>query len=210
MEVYRNSFENRLVTITKYDNHFILTLTQSGRDLSKLHCVTLQYPPPCECDDECSSEDWFSMTILSKDDGYKAMTVSNDGVINIVAKYKFRRPDNGKYHEWYTTQIPRDPLRAFVPISDDLCDFLGIDHGSKLSHILVNQAVTAYIKDNKLQSSNLGVIIPDEKLSKMLDYDGFVREVEMKSRGMRTHRDVPSDSTLTYNTLQFLLNMHYK
>ncbi len=56
-----------------------------------------------------------------------------------------------------------------VPISDELCDFLGVEHGTQMSRIDVIKEVNTYIKTHDLTNrEEKGCIILDEKLQKLL------------------------------------------
>jgi chromatin remodeling complex protein RSC6 len=55
-------------------------------------------------------------------------------------------------------------------LSDELCDFLNIDHGSKLARTEVTKKLTTYIKENNLQNpENRRQIILDDKLKLLLN-----------------------------------------
>jgi chromatin remodeling complex protein RSC6 len=55
-------------------------------------------------------------------------------------------------------------------ISDELCDFLGMTHGTEMARTEVTKQLTKYIKSNELQDeSNRRRIIPDKKLKKLLN-----------------------------------------
>ncbi len=56
-----------------------------------------------------------------------------------------------------------------APISDELCDFLGVAHGTQLSRIDVIKQVNKYITDHNLKNpANKQIINPDAKLMKLL------------------------------------------
>jgi chromatin remodeling complex protein RSC6 len=54
-------------------------------------------------------------------------------------------------------------------ISNELCEFMGLPHGSTSSRVEVNQVIDNYIKSKGLIEKNN--ILPDEKLSKLLSAD---------------------------------------
>jgi chromatin remodeling complex protein RSC6 len=55
-------------------------------------------------------------------------------------------------------------------ISNELCDFLGMTHGTEMARTEVTKQLTKYIKSNELQDeSNRRRIIPDQKLKKLLN-----------------------------------------
>lgn len=54
-------------------------------------------------------------------------------------------------------------------LSDDLCDFLGVEHGTELARTEVTRRINTYIKENSLQDpSDKRKIHPDAKLAKVL------------------------------------------
>lgn len=78
-----------------------------------------------------------------------------------------------------------------VPISNDLCDFLDIPHGSQVSRTEVTKYLIAYISDHNLSNpEKKTLVVPDERLSKLLG------------------PDVDLD-TLTRFTIQRYMNRHY-
>ena len=55
-------------------------------------------------------------------------------------------------------------------ISDELCDFMNIDQGSKRARTEVTQYLIQYINDKNLQNeNNKRIINPDQKLKSLLD-----------------------------------------
>lgn len=59
-----------------------------------------------------------------------------------------------------------------IQISKELCDFLQKPSGSQVARTEVTQYLISYIKENKLQNEeNKKVILPDEKLMKLLSLD---------------------------------------
>ena len=78
-----------------------------------------------------------------------------------------------------------------VSISNELCEFMGIEQGSKLARTQVTQYLSSYIKDNKLiNPENKKIIIPNEKLAKLLGED--INNIE-----------------LTYFNIQTYMNKHF-
>jgi hypothetical protein len=54
-------------------------------------------------------------------------------------------------------------------ISDELCDFIGVPHGTEKSRTDITRYINAYVKEHNLNKpSNRRVILPDEKLKKIL------------------------------------------
>jgi chromatin remodeling complex protein RSC6 len=78
-----------------------------------------------------------------------------------------------------------------VSISDDLCEFMELEKGSKVARTQVTQYLSTYIKDNNLiNPENKKIIVPDAKLSKLLGDD-------------------ISDIELTYFNIQTFMNKHF-
>lgn len=194
MEVYRNFFDGQLVTITNHSDYFVLTYTQTENDPSLFLHLTLKQPDAWNSDTDDESEEFFHIQIIDQDDGFKTMSTSEDGTTTLTGTYKFRRDNDGKYHQWYSIDMPRERHLRFVTLSDELCDFLGLEYGSKSNRKLVNIELAKYVKQHKLQDPDCYAIInPDEKLSKLLDYDPF-----------------NSDTQLSYITIQARMRRHYK
>ena len=54
-------------------------------------------------------------------------------------------------------------------ISDELCDFIGVPHGTEKSRTDITRYINAYVKEHNLNKpTNRRVILPDEKLKKIL------------------------------------------
>ena len=78
-----------------------------------------------------------------------------------------------------------------VPISDELCDFLDIQHGSQAPRTEVTKFLIAYISDHNLTNpEKKTLVIPDDKLSRLLGPDVDIE-------------------TLTRFTIQKYMNRHY-
>ena len=75
-------------------------------------------------------------------------------------------------------------------ISDELCDFLGKNHGSEMARTEVTKHLTKYIRENELQDqANRRRILPDPKLRKLLN--------------------VPTGDEVTYFNLQKYMKVHF-
>lgn len=54
-------------------------------------------------------------------------------------------------------------------ISNELCDFIGVPHGTEKSRTEITRCINAYVKEHNLNKpSNRRIILPDEKLKKIL------------------------------------------
>jgi len=88
---------------------------------------------------------------------------------------------------------PRKPSGFVLPVnvSNELCDFLNIPHGSQVARTEVTKHIIQYITEHKLSHPDKKtIIIPDEKLGKLLG-------------------DNVDLETLTRFTLQRYMNRHY-
>jgi len=78
-----------------------------------------------------------------------------------------------------------------VSISDELCEFMELEKGSKVARTQVTQYLSTYIKDNNLiNPENKKIIVPDAKLTKLLGDDII-------------------DIELTYFNIQTFMNKHF-
>lgn len=91
------------------------------------------------------------------------------------------------------TRKPRGIKSGFaapVPISKALCEFLGVEHGTRMARTDVTRRVNAYIKENDLQSpEDRRVIKPDRAFSRLIPDT--------------------NQEAVTYFTLQKVLNPHF-
>jgi chromatin remodeling complex protein RSC6 len=55
-------------------------------------------------------------------------------------------------------------------ISDELCDFIGVPHGTEKSRTDITRYINSYVKEHNLNKpDNKRIILPDEKLKKILN-----------------------------------------
>ena len=88
---------------------------------------------------------------------------------------------------------PRKPCGFALPspVTDDLCDFMGLENGKKVARTEVTKYLMKYIEDNKLQNpENKKFILPDAKLWKLLGNEA-------------------RDSSITHFTIQKYINKHF-
>jgi chromatin remodeling complex protein RSC6 len=77
-------------------------------------------------------------------------------------------------------------------ISTQLCDFLGLEHGTLIPRTQVTKLVNAYILEHNLKNAdNKKFIVPDQKLSQLLNMGSDNQE------------------PLTYFNLQKYMKVHY-
>lgn len=75
-------------------------------------------------------------------------------------------------------------------VSNELCKFMGRTSGTQIARTEVTQYIIQYIKENQLQfPENKKIILPDEKLKKLLGVD--------------------NTTEVTYFNLQGLMNKHF-
>ena len=79
---------------------------------------------------------------------------------------------------------------AASPISSELCDFMGKDHGTSIARTEVTKFICSYIDQNSLTTSeNKRVIKPDDKLQTLLGTE--------------------EDTVITYFNIQRFMNRHF-
>ncbi len=89
--------------------------------------------------------------------------------------------------------VKRSPSGFAKPtnLSDELCDFLGVEHGSAMARTIVTKHINEYIKKNKLQDeADKRHIVPDAKLKKILS--------------------LKEGDKLTYFNLQTYIKQHFR
>lgn len=78
-----------------------------------------------------------------------------------------------------------------VTISDELCDFMGCEKGSKRARTQVTQFLMSYISENNLKNpDNKKILLPDEPLQRLLG-------------------DESKNVELTHFTIQKFMNKHF-
>jgi chromatin remodeling complex protein RSC6 len=90
----------------------------------------------------------------------------------------------------------RAPSGFQIPtsISDSLCDFLGVTHGTKMSRNVVTKQINNYIRENNLQvKENRRSFVPDTKLG------GILGKLQ----------DVDASTGFTYFNLQRYISRHF-
>ena len=75
-------------------------------------------------------------------------------------------------------------------ISDELCDFIGVPHGTEKSRTDITRYINAYVKEHNLNKpTNRRIILPDEKLKNILK--------------------INNDEEVTFFILQRLISHHF-
>lgn len=80
-----------------------------------------------------------------------------------------------------------------VPVSDEICDFLGVEKGQMYSRQFITNSITKYVKDNDLQN-------PDNKRYILLDNS---------DAGTKLNELLKPDQPLTFFNMQRYLKPHY-
>jgi len=128
-------------------------------------------PSPTTVEENNEINDQFS-TILSSLSQFKvqlsALTIQLRGLEKTVKReIKTHKKEVAKKQ----SKGNRKPsgFAAATPISDDLCDFLGKEHGTNMARTEVTKYICSYIKQNSLTvDDNNRVIRPDNKLKSLL------------------------------------------
>jgi upstream activation factor subunit UAF30 len=105
---------------------------------------------------------------------------------------------------------PRNPsgFARSSRITDELCDFLGLDHGSSIARTDVTKKVIEYIKAHSLEKGgNRRNIEPDAALEKLVG-TAEERRNTMENRKKIKPRTAVTDE-LSYFNLQVHLNKHF-
>jgi chromatin remodeling complex protein RSC6 len=80
-----------------------------------------------------------------------------------------------------------------VPISDELCEFLGVEKGQMVSRQFVTNSITKYVKDNEIQN-------PENRRYILLD---------TTDAGRKLNTLLSPDQPLTFFNMQRYLKPHY-
>ena len=103
-----------------------------------------------------------SLALLIKDiqSSIKPVLKEHDKLRKIVERIQKKR-DNAR----------KSPSGFAKPnkISDELCDFIGVPHGTEKSRTDITRYINAYVKEHNLNKpTNRRIILPDEKLKNIL------------------------------------------
>lgn len=103
-----------------------------------------------------------SLAVLIKDiqSSIKPVVKEHDKLRKIVDRIQKKR-DNAR----------KSPSGFAKPnkISNELCDFIGVPHGTEKSRTEITRYINAYVKEHNLNKpTNRRIILPDEKLKKIL------------------------------------------
>ena len=136
----------------------------------------------------------------------------------IKEKRNFRKRKNKRESQHTSNGIAKRPsgFAQSSKISDALCEFLNIPHGTEIARTEVTKKIIAYIKDNSLEiPENKRIIKPDARLESIVGNDQerleLMRkqfEIKPPKEGTSMAREGPS-GTLGYFNLQVHLNKHF-
>ena len=104
-----------------------------------------------------------SLTTLNKEIQVALKQVSKDydKLKKIVDKIKKKRENARKYPSGFAK-----PNK----ISEELCDFIGVPHGTEKSRTDITRFINSYVKEHNLNKpDNKRIILPDDKLKKILN-----------------------------------------
>lgn len=124
-----------------------------------------------------------SLALLIKDiqSSLKPVLKEHDKLRKIVERIQKKR-DNAR----------KSPSGFAKPnkISDELCDFIGVPHGTEKSRTDITRYINAYVKEHNLNKpSNRRIILPDDKLKNILK--------------------INNDEEVTFFILQRLISHHF-
>jgi chromatin remodeling complex protein RSC6 len=124
-----------------------------------------------------------SLAILIKDiqSSFKPVLKEHDKLRKIVERIQKKR-DNAR----------KSPSGFAKPnkISDELCDFIGVPHGTEKSRTDITRYINAYVKEHNLNKpTNRRIILPDDKLKNILK--------------------INNDEEVTFFILQRLISHHF-
>jgi chromatin remodeling complex protein RSC6 len=124
-----------------------------------------------------------SLALLVKDiqSSLKPVLKEHDKLRKIVERIQKKR-DNAR----------KSPSGFAKPnkISDELCDFIGVPHGTEKSRTDITRHINAYVKEHNLNKpTNRRIILPDDKLKRILK--------------------INNDEEVTFFILQRLISHHF-
>jgi chromatin remodeling complex protein RSC6 len=151
------------------------------------------------------------LTLKSEIDILKNLRKDFKSVSRELDRYRNRRVQRGNQVGGAVNRKPSGfaALEA-TDLSDKLCDFLGIEHGSKLSHTTVAQRIRDYIKTNELQRKDNGrFIIVDEKLEALFGNAAERTRTMQRRKEEKPSLKSPINSDLQYFNIQSHLKYHF-
>jgi chromatin remodeling complex protein RSC6 len=117
------------------------------------------------------------------------------GIQSLLVRYaKKMLKDAEKTDALVESNLEKGKLRGFrrqCKISDSMCDFMGLEHGTTASRVDVNHSINEYIKTHGLiDKENAQRILPDEKLWSILSENA-------------------AGNTITYFSIQKYIKHHF-
>ena len=128
----------------------------------------------------------------------KALTLEMKALTKEVHKLRVSKSASGKKQKSKRVVDPDAPqkmgaLEKPVPITDELCDFLGLTKGEMYSRQVITKSINKYVKDNELQN-------PENRRYILLE-----SEAGLKLKALLRDPDQP----LTFFNIQRYLKPHY-
>ena len=145
----RNTKAAAATTVTKVDDSPVVASTEEGGESTGDDVIKVLV------------EKVASLAGLVKDiqSSLKPVLKEHDKLKKVVERIQKKR-DNAR----------KSPSGFAKPnkISDELCDFIGVPHGTEKSRTEITRYINAYVKEHNLNNpANRRVILPDEKLKKI-------------------------------------------
>ena len=153
-------------------------VVEAAPPVPKVEVVQTPAPVVQESDESVSQVDLlFKEMITYSDEMYKSQKRLTSNLKKLMKAHQKRckelRKNANKSKK--RAKDPNKPKRApsgFAKptnITNALCDFLGVGHGTKMARTEVTKKVTAYIKEANLQvQTNKRQFVPDKKLGSIL------------------------------------------
>lgn len=166
-----NETSIKIYHVSKYiKNHVLSEYKEEKKEVSE-KCPFKECPSFKEAFEQCPSfKEAFEKCPKMKD-------IKNCPFMNDSEKIDFEKCPKMNKHCPFMNDSDEEECEERTPskiadpalISDELCDFLNVEHGTKMSRIDVIKEVNTYIKTHDLTNrEEKGHIILDEKLRKLL------------------------------------------
>lgn len=114
--------------------------------------------------------------VLTKVEAMETQLNEIAAIIEKLNKFVTKLSKDAKKANQEKTREKRAGVSGFaipIEVSDELRAFIDLPKGELISRVEATKKITSYIKENGLQSKENGrVILPDDKLEKLLDSQG--------------------------------------
>lgn len=161
---------------------------------------------PVDAPVQPSVEDVVSEPVEQEVDRFTKVLEKLQGILNdakeLMVFVKVLQKEHVKLQKQTVKKIKKVPVDGAVKrnpsgfakptnLSDELCDFLSVEHGSAMARTIVTKHINEYIKKNNLQDeADKRHIVPDVKLKKILS--------------------LKEGDKLTYFNLQTYIKQHFR